>query len=143
MSSWRQQVLLEAPVDEVWTFVGDPRRYPQWAGNVLEVTGLAEIARDAEFQQVTRSPLGSKAETTFKVEELDDMHEIKLRCQTSGYYARWVLTEAQSSTFADVEIGVEPTSLQYRLLFGAKGKRYLRRIAEQAVDGLRQALPRS
>jgi hypothetical protein len=49
-----------------------------------------------------------KAETTFKIEELDDLHAIKLRCQQSGYYSRWVLTEAQSSTFAEVEIGIEP-----------------------------------
>ena len=137
MSSWRQQAVIEAPVEQVWAYIGNPRRYPEWAGNVVSVTGLATVEPDAEFQQVSQTPLG-KAETTFKIEQLDDLHTIKLRCQQSGYYSRWVLTEAQSCTFAEVEIGIEPTAVQYRLLFGAMGKRYLRRLVEQAIDGLRQ-----
>jgi hypothetical protein len=67
---------------------------------------------------------------------------IKLRCQKSGYYSRWTITEAQSSTFAEIEIGVEPTAIQHRLFFGALGKRYLRRVAEQAIDGLRAVIRR-
>ena len=141
MSSWREQAVIDAPVAQVWACIGDPRRYPEWAGSVVSVTGLATVEPDAEFQQVSRTPLG-KSETTFKIEELDDLHAIKLRCQQSGYYSRWVLTEAQSSTFAEVEIGIEPTALQYRLLFGAMGKRYLRRLVEQAIDGLRTTLQR-
>jgi polyketide cyclase/dehydrase/lipid transport protein len=141
VSSWRQQAVIDASVEQVWTYVGDPRRYPEWAGNIVSITGLATVERDAEFRQVSQTPIG-KSETTFKVEELDDLRIIKLRCQQSGYYSRWVLTEAQSSTFAEVEIGIEPTAIQYRLLFGAMGKRYLRRVAEQAIDGLRTTLQR-
>ena len=139
MLSWRQQALIEAPVDEVWSYVGDPARYPEWAQNVVSVTGLAEVEPGAEFRQVTRTPVG-KEETTFTIEELDDLHEIKLRCEKTGYYSRWVLTNAQSSTFADVEIGIEPTALQYRVFFAAMGKRYLRLITEQTIDGLRAVL---
>ena len=142
MPSWRQQAVIEAPVEEVWGAVGDPRNYPRWAGDVLEVTGLAEVAPDAEFQQVTKTPLG-KDETTFRIEALEDMREIKLRCLQSGYYSRWVLTEAQESTFMEVEIGVEPTALQYRVFFGAMGKRHLRRITEDSLDGLRKLLARN
>ena len=141
MSSWRQQAVIDAPVERVWACVGDPRRYPEWAGNVVSVTGLATVEPDAEFRQVSKSPIG-KAETTFRIEEFDDLRTIKLRCQQSGYYSRWVLTEAQSSTFAEVEIGIEPTAIQYRVVFGALGKRYLRRLVEQALDGLRMTLQR-
>ena len=140
MPSWRQQALIDAPVQEVWSYVGDPARFPEWAHNVINVTGLAEVEEGAEFRQTTRTPVGKTEETTFRIEELDDLHEIKLRCTKSGYYSRWVLTDAQSSTFADVEIGIDPTALQYRVFFGALGKRYLRRIAEQTIDGLRSAL---
>ena len=140
MPSWRQQAVIEAPVAEVWDAVGDPRNYPDWAGEVVEVTGLAEVVEDAEFQQVSKSFLGIKAETTFRIEALDDLHEIKLRCLDSGYYSRWVLTEAQDSTFMDIEMGIEPTALQYRLMFGVAGKRHLRRITEESVDGLRKML---
>jgi hypothetical protein len=135
VSSWRQQAVIEAPVEQVWACIGDPRRWPEWAENVVSVFGLPTVEPDAEFQQVSQTPLG-KAETTFKIEELDDLHAIKLRCQQSGYYSRWVLTEAQSSTFADVEIGIEPTAVQYRLFYGALGKRYLRRLAEQSIEGV-------
>jgi Polyketide cyclase / dehydrase and lipid transport len=133
--------VIEAPVEHVWACVGDPNRYPDWAGNVISVTGLATVERDAEFQQVSKSPLG-RAETTFRIEELDDLRAIKLRCQQSGYYSRWVLTEAQSSTFADIEIGIDPMAIQYRVFFGALGKRYFRRLVEQALDGLRTAVQR-
>ncbi len=141
MPSWRQQALIEAPVEEVWDAVGDPRKFPSWAHDVLEVTGVAEVAPDAQFQQVSKTPFGEE-ETTFQVEALEHMHEIKLRCQKSGYYSRWVLTEAQDSTFMDVEIGVDPTALQYRLYFGAMGKRHFRRITEESLDGLRRLLSR-
>ena len=140
MPSWRQQALIEAPVEAVWHEVGDPRNYPAWAADVVEVTGLAEVAPDATFQQVSKMPFAGKAETTFQIEALDEMQEIKLRCQQSGYYSRWVLTEAQDSTFMDVEIGIEPTSPVYRVMFGALGKRHLRRITEDSLDGLRKVL---
>ena len=38
MSSWRQQALIEAPIDVVWGLVGDPKRHPHWAGGVVGVT---------------------------------------------------------------------------------------------------------
>jgi uncharacterized protein YndB with AHSA1/START domain len=139
--SARKQTVIEAPVEQVWAYIGDPRRYPEWAGNVISVTGLATVEAEAEFQQVSKSPLG-KSETTFRIEELDELRTIKLRCEQTGYYSRWVLTEAQSQTFAEVEIGIEPTALQYRLMFGVMGKRYLRSIADQAVDGVRTRLQR-
>jgi len=142
MPSWRQQALIEAPVEDVWGAVGDPRNYPSWAREVLEVTGLAEVAKDAQFQQVTKMPFVGEEETTFQVEALEQMREIKLRCQKSGYYSHWVLTEAQDSTFMDVEIGIDPTAVPYRLYFGAMGKRHFRKITEDSLDGLRRLLSR-
>lgn len=47
MSSWRQQALIDAPVNVVWELVGDPKRYPEWAGDVVEVTGLASVDEGA------------------------------------------------------------------------------------------------
>ncbi len=79
--------------------------------------------------------------TTFKVEEFDELHEIKLRCQTSGYYSRWILTDARGSTFVDVELGVERVpGLQSRLSEVMHTKRYLRRALDQSLDGLRRAV---
>ena len=140
MTAFRQQAVIESPTAEVWDLVGNPSRYPEWAAEVLEVTGLAEVAENATFEQTIRNPLGRKDTTIFAIEKLDDLREIKLRCQTSGYYSRWRLTPAQNHTFAEVEIGVEPTSPVYGLFFGTVGRRYLRRISEQSVEGIQRAL---
>jgi uncharacterized protein YndB with AHSA1/START domain len=140
MSSWHQQALIEAPVEEVWNAVADPQAYAKWAADVIEVTGVAELEQNARFQQVTRTPLFPPEETTFRVEALEEMREVKLRCEKSGYYSRWVLTPAQDSTFMDVEIGIDPKAIQYRLYFGVLGKRYFRRLTEQSLDGLRRML---
>jgi uncharacterized protein YndB with AHSA1/START domain len=142
MASWRQQAVIDAPVEVVWGLVGDPNRYPEWAGEVVAVTGLASIDKGAEFRRVSKGPLG-KSETTFAIDELEELKEIKLRCTESGYYSRWLLTEAQGATFADVEIGMEPTAIQYRLLAATvMGKRWNRKIVQEAIDGLQTALAR-
>jgi uncharacterized protein YndB with AHSA1/START domain len=143
VASWRQQALIEAPVEAVWMLVGDPARYPEWAEEVVEVTGLAEVDEGSTFRQVTKTPLG-KTETTFEIEELDELHEIKLRCTSSGYYSRWLLTEAQDATFVDVEIGADPTALRYRAAhFAFGGKRYFRNLADGAIDGVRRIAERA
>ena len=142
MGSWHEQALIEAPVEEVWRLVGDPRRYPDWVGDeVIEVTGLPTVVEGAEYEQVTRGPLG-KGRTTFEIETLDDLHEISLRCTSSGWYSRWKLTEAGGNTFADVEIGMEPISAPYRAIDAVTGKRWYRRVAKASLDGIKRALSR-
>ena len=115
MSSWRQQALIEAPIEVVWRLVGDPKRYPEWAGEVIQVTGLASVDQGATYTQVSRLPLGNVT-TTFLVDELEEMKGIRLRCTQSGYFSNWLLTEARGSTVADVELGMEPAALQYRAM---------------------------
>jgi hypothetical protein len=138
--AWRQQAVIDAPVRSVWTLVGDPERYPEWAADVVAVTGLAEVAQGETYEHTQRMPVLGTDTTTFEVERLDDLHEIRLRCRTSGYYSHWILTPAQDTTFLDVEIGIEPVAPQYRLYFGALGKRYFRRMAEESIEGVRDAL---
>ena len=141
MASWRQQAVIEAPPDAVWELVANPNRFPEWWGDTLEVTGPATIELGTEFQQTSPAPIGrSTTTTTYRVEALDELHEVRMRCLQSGWYSHWLLTEARGSTFVDVEIGIEPTAIQYRLLFGMLGKRHFRDAAEQALDGLRDAL---
>ena len=139
MAAWRQQAVIDAPAYSVWSLVGDPSRYPEWAADVVEVTGLAEVAERQTFEHTQRMPLFGDDTTTFEIEKLEDMREIRLRCRTSGYYSHWILTPAQDSTFLEVEIGVEPLAPQFRLYFGALGKRYFRRVTEESIDGVRRA----
>jgi uncharacterized protein YndB with AHSA1/START domain len=140
VGSWHEQALIDAPVEEVWALVGDPRRYPQWVGEeIVEVTGLPTVEKGAQYQQVTRSPRG-ESRTTFTIETLDDLHEISLRCNDSGWYSRWKLTEAGGNTFADIEIGMEPTNDFAREMDAANGKRWYRRVAKASIDGVKRAL---
>lgn len=142
MSSCRQQALIDAPLEAVWELVGDPRRMPEWAGrDVEEVYGLASVDLGATYRQTTRTPFG-KNTTTFEIEALDELREIRLRCQTSGYYSHWRLTEAQDATFAEVEIGMEPTGLAAHAINVTLGKRWYRRLLENALDGVRSAARR-
>jgi hypothetical protein len=143
MSSWRQQATVEAPVEEVWALVGDPSRYPEVMGDdIVAVTGLpSAVEKNATFRQT--SNLGfMKTTTTFLVEEYEGLREIKLRCQSSGYYSHWLLTEAKGDTFIDLEIGMDPIKLRYRAFDSLGGKRAWRGMAERALDGVRRVVGR-
>jgi len=146
MPSWRQQALIEAPVGDVWEILSDPGRGPDWNSELFAVTGApTKIERGSTFDLTARGPLGLTNTTTFRVEQLDDMHELKLKCQTTGFYAHWLLTPAQNRTFTQVQLGIEP--LQKLTVRGRVGvalhtKTYLRREVERMLDGLRRVVSR-
>jgi uncharacterized protein YndB with AHSA1/START domain len=144
VASWKQNAVLDAPLDSVWQLLEDPGSYPVWTAEMVAVTGVpTAIEKGSRFDITSRGPLGLKTTTTFAVEELDDLHEIKLRCQTSGWYSHWRLTEAQGGTFTEVEMGVERIpGLEGRVAGAIHSKRYLRRAAEDTLDQLRRALAR-
>lgn len=139
-SSWQQQGLIEAPVERIWELLEDPARYPEWAADAVSTTGMpTEIQKGSTFEQTGSGPFGRPMTTTFVVEELKDLREIKLRCQRTGYYSHWRLTEAQGQTFADLELGVEPIGLFGRLVRVALTKNEMRKMADLSLDGLREA----
>jgi hypothetical protein len=140
LAAVRSQGLIEAPVAEVWGVLEDPSRFQDWAQDAISVTGApTRVEKGSTFQVEGRGPFGLPAKTIFKVEELSELREIKLRCQTSGYYSHWLLTEARGDTFAEVEVGVEPIGgMQGRVLSALHTRRYLRRIAEGSLDSIRR-----
>jgi uncharacterized protein YndB with AHSA1/START domain len=146
MSSWRQQALIEAPVADVWDILSDPARGPDWDEDLMAVTGApTKMEKGSTFDLTGRGPLRMKTTTTFRVEELEDMHELKLKCQVSGFYAHWLLTPAQNGTFTEVELGIEPIeepSMRTRVASALHTKSYLRREVEKLLDGLRRAVRR-
>jgi uncharacterized protein YndB with AHSA1/START domain len=134
----RQQALINAPVTVVWALVSDPNRHPEWWPKVVEAEceGLEEGCR---FRVVLESPFGRPEEHEFVVERLDECREVTIRCTDVGLYTRWVLTEAQGSTFVDAQFGIDPHTIQVRAFSLVAGKRYLRRWLQQSVDGLEAA----
>jgi uncharacterized protein YndB with AHSA1/START domain len=144
MASWKQQTLVEAPLEQVWNLISDPRNGPAWSEEVIAVTGApTTIEKGSTFEMTNRGPLGAKATTTFRVEELVDMHEIRMQCQTSGFYSHWTLTDAQGGTFTELELGIDPKpGLQARAIAALHTKSYLRRTVEKLLDELGSAVRR-
>ena len=140
MATWKQQAQIDAPVERIWALLADPETYAEWAGDVVDVTGApTRIEKGSSFQQTSPGPIGGEQTTTFVVEELEDLREIKLRCQASGYYSHWRLTEAQGGTFTEVQLGVEPIGLHGQVARVLMTKRALRRVTEESLDGIRRA----
>src|SRR3954454_2220073 len=142
MSKWTSQALLPASVEEVWALVGDPNRHAEWFPLVMEVHGLPTVETDATYRQVSRLP-GRPRETTFLIEELDDLRQIGMRCTDTGTYVRFILTPARGDTFAEVDIGMEPTSFMVKAFDATAGRRYCKRWSQDALDGLREAVSRA
>jgi uncharacterized membrane protein len=140
--SWRQQTLIEAPLEEVWDLISDLARYPEWAEHAVEVTGAPKrIEKGSTYTQTTELPLGPVT-TTYLVEVVDELRELKLRCADSGYYNRWVLTEARGATFTDIEVGLEPRGPLGEQAETVMTKGFLRGLVEQITDGVQRALSR-
>jgi uncharacterized protein YndB with AHSA1/START domain len=141
MSACRNQALINAPPSRVWDLVGDPRRHPEWWPRVVEVRG-EQFDEGSNYAQVTRDPTG-RVETFMRVERLEDMREIHMRCTQTGTYSRWLLTEAQGNTFVDVEFGMDPTGIGYRIFDATLGKAYFRRWLDQSLAALEEVAARS
>ena len=137
MSSHRQQALLDVPLESAWELVATPNLYPNWWPRVIEVDGQ-EFEEGDEFVQVVRDPAGETS-SHFLIERREELREIRMSCQLTGMFAHWTLTAAQDGTFVDLEMGMEPRRLRYRVIDAAIGQRYFRKWSEESLDGLREA----
>jgi hypothetical protein len=107
---------------------------------VIEVRG-ERFDEGSSYAQVTRDPTG-RAETFFRIERLEDLREIQMRCTKTGTYSRWLLTEAQGNTFVDVEFGMDPIGLGNRIFDATLGRPYFRRWLEQSLAALEEVAAR-
>jgi hypothetical protein len=137
MSLTRSQALINASPTRVWELVGDPQRHPEWWPRVIEVRGES-FDEGSNYAQITREPLG-KGETIMKIERLDDLRQIHMRCTKTGTYAHWLLTEAQGNTFVEVEFGMDPIRVSDWIADKTFAKLYFRRWLSQSLDGLEDA----
>jgi hypothetical protein len=137
VSSHRQQAHLDVPLEAAWELVATPTLYPAWWPRVIEVDG-EKFEEGDEYVQVTRDLTG-ELQTSFLIERRDELREIRMSCQLTGAFAHWTLTAAQDGTFVDLEMGMEPQRLRYRLMDATIGHRYFRKWSEESLDGLREA----
>src|SRR5215211_3208442 len=138
MSAHRQHAHLDAPLEAVWDLVGSPRRYPEWWPRVIEVRG-ERFEEGDQWAQVTLSAQGT-AESNFLLERRENLRAIRMSCQLTGTYADWLLTPAAGGTFVELEMGMQPRGLGYRVFDLPAGKTYFRRWATESLDALRDAV---
>jgi len=139
MSEVREQTLIDAPVARVWELVGDPRLYPDWLPRVFEIQG-ERFEEGAEFIQISRQPLVGRDEAHFRIDEFDELREIRMHCTISGMFVHWQLTEAQGGTFVNAVFGMDPLRRRDRVIDLTVGRRFFRRWLTEAVEGLRRTV---
>ena len=137
MSEVHEQALIAAPVEKVWRLVGDPRSYPDWWPDVLEVDG-ERFEEGSEYIQVTHGEFGRDYRTTFVIDRMEELRELRMHCTLSGTYAHWRLTEAQGETFVDVTFGRDPVNLGWSVYDKMLGRRLFRRWLAASVAALRE-----
>lgn len=138
MSAYRAQAHLDAPLDEVWALVGNPATYPDWWPVAVEIRGDTFEVGDV-FHQVVG--VAGRPEYNRIIDRRDELKELRWHCPTTGGYQHWVLTDAQGGTFVDMEMGIkDPQSPRFALFDKTVGRWFIKRWAEQAIDGLRRTL---
>ena len=66
-----------------------------------------------------------------------------MSCQLTGAFAHWTLTAAQDGTFVDLEMGMEPTRLRYRLMDATIGQRVLPQVERGVARRAARSGPRT
>src|SRR5215207_2745209 len=113
MSTYRAQVHIDAPLDEVWALVGNPATYPQWWPVAVEIRGERFELGDP-FTQVV-GIAGRRLEYSRIIDRREELKELRWHCPTTGGFQHWLLTDAQGGTFVDMEMGLNPPTLRYGL----------------------------
>jgi uncharacterized protein YndB with AHSA1/START domain len=136
MSCYRQQALIDAPLEAVWALVRDVDHHPDWWPKVIEVEcdGLEE---GCTYRQVTETPFGYQ-ELDVVVDRLDEMRELRIRCVNTGTFVDLALASAGTGTFVDARFGMEPQTARTRIFDVVAGKRYFRRWLEQSLEAMQR-----
>jgi Polyketide cyclase / dehydrase and lipid transport len=138
VTAYRAQAHLDASLDDVWALVGNPATYPEWWPVAVEIRGETFEVGDAFTQVVAIA--GRRLEYSRVIDRRDELKELRWHCPTTGGFQHWLLTDAQGGTFVDMEMGIHPPALRYRLFNRTVGRRFIKHWAEDAIDGLRRTL---
>jgi hypothetical protein len=134
----RQEAFVPAPVGSVWALVGHPARHPEWWAEIVQVEGQG-FGQGCCYCQVSRAE-GGTVETNFVVERVEDLKELRVRCEETGLYMRWLLAEAQGGTFVDAEFGFDAgRAAEAPPEERAKSAQMLRTWLHTSLGGLREA----
>jgi hypothetical protein len=120
--SYRHQTLIEAPIEDVWAVISDPRTHPDWWPDVVDVRVEEPLVEGGEYIRSSRLlPFLDAVEAIWVAERLEDLREARFRCTVTGTWAHFSLTPAQAQTFVELETGMYPTKLRWRLMKATSG----------------------
>jgi uncharacterized protein YndB with AHSA1/START domain len=139
---YRHQALIEAPIEDVWEVISDPRTHPDWWPDVVRVDAEAgEFAEGDEYVRYTKMlPFVDALDWVWVAERLEHLKEARFRCSASGAWAQFTLTPAQDDTYVELETGMEPTSLKWRIaqpVFNHQYKRWLFDVLDRLPEAIR------
>jgi Polyketide cyclase / dehydrase and lipid transport len=139
MSAYRAQAHFDAPLEDVWALVGNPATYPEWWPVAVEIRGETFEVGDVYTQVVGIA--GRRPEYSRIIDRREEFKELRWHCPTTGGFQHWLLTDAQSGTFVDMEMGIkDPEDARFGLFDKTVGRWFIKHWAEQAIDGLRRTL---
>jgi uncharacterized protein YndB with AHSA1/START domain len=134
--SYRHQALIDAPIEDVWAIVSDPRTHPEWWPDVVDVRIDEPLVEGGEYVRSSKLlPFRDAVETVWVAERLENLKEARFRCTKSGTWASFSLTPAQGETFIEAETGMDPTTLRWRLMKAMSGS-FLKDWIVKVLDAL-------
>jgi uncharacterized protein YndB with AHSA1/START domain len=120
--TYRHQTLVDASVEDVWAVIRDPLTHPDWWPDVVEVRIEEPLVEGGEYIRYSKLlPFRDAVEAVWVAERLEDLKEARFRCTKTGTWARFSLTPAQAETFVELETGMDPTRLRWRLMKATSG----------------------
>lgn len=143
--SYRHQALIEAPLEAVWEVVSDPNTHPDWWPEVVGIDAPDELSEGDQYvrHSAKSMPFVDAVDSIWVAERLEHLREAQFRCTLSGSYAHFTLTPAQDNTYVELETGMDPTSLKWRVqkaVFGLQYKRWGLDVLDALPGAMRSRL---
>ena len=133
---YRHQTLIEAPIEDVWAIIRDPLTHPEWWPDVVDVRLEEPLVEGGEYSRSSKTlPFLNAVESIWVAERLEDLKEARYRCTVSGTWAHFKVTPAQEQTFVELETGMYPTRMRWRLMKAMSGSFFKGWILD-VLDGL-------
>jgi uncharacterized protein YndB with AHSA1/START domain len=134
---YRHQALIEAPIEDVWEVVSDPRTHPEWWPEVIAVSAPESLDEGDEYLHTSKiMPFVDAVDSIWVAERIEHLKEARFRCTVTGTFAAFTLTPARDDTFVEVETGIDPVSLRWRA-----SKPFLRPFYKRWILDVLDALP--
>jgi hypothetical protein len=118
--------------------VSDPRTHPEWWPDVVDVDIDGPLVEGGEYTRRSKMlPFLDAVEAVWVAERLEDLKEARFRCTKTGTWACFSLTSAQAETYVELETGLDPTRVRWRLMKLAGGP-----LFKQWILDVLDALPK-